>query len=146
MIGPGIHSIASRSRAGRRSPGGIIVAPFWEDSFEDYTVGVALSGVKGDASERNFEYQHIARTTVSDAIARTGSKSLCYAYNAVNVPDYHSWAEQRFHYDAIDAVGGYIAMEWWVYFPDGTESPSVGPWSNTATRIIPKAVSGNGSL
>jgi hypothetical protein len=96
--------------------------PFFDAGFENDPVG---SGPSEGGGDRNFEWTNTVSARVSDAIAHSGSKSLRFYYPGVP-SDEDSHAEQRFNFDGYPDTNGFW-MEWWVYFPDGTESPSLGP-------------------
>ena len=105
------------------------VAPFFEDDFELATVGGrANTGKSGGV--RNFYWSNPSTSGgedevwMVDTISHSGSKCLKFRYRAEDDPlngiSPDAGAEQRYGFSVIGEPAEY-AVEYWVYYPDGTE-------------------------
>lgn len=86
------------------------VAIVFQDDFESGSLNKSQNGVSWTSA---------AWVNVTNEISRSGSRSLAFRQG-----DSKEWAEARF--------GGLaqlpeVFMQFWLYQPDGTENPSVGP-------------------
>ena len=122
---PGEYQLTGTLPDGRKAEARVTVEPptepYFSDDFESCglskpaaTPGFGWKASLGGASQR---------PTVTSAIAHSGTCSLKFTFAAGN-EGMDAWSEQRF---VLGKRLGELYIQWHQYWPDGTETPSVGP-------------------
>jgi hypothetical protein len=101
-------------------------SPYFEDGFEDATLGATISGRGSNGfTWAAFQGKAGSSSIVSADRGHSGSRSLKVTYNAA-AADGDSWAEQTFN---LGENLPEVWVEWWLFFPSDfawrhTEAPN----------------------
>jgi uncharacterized protein YjdB len=119
----GLTSLATVTvTEGTPPPPGSTVEPFFFDGFESGDLSK-----KGGTEGRDFRWSSKFAVDVVSSIKRSGTYSVRYTYeNGVNANPEHAYAHLTGSFDPVSGPNG-LWVEYYVYFPDGSEIPSVGP-------------------
>ena len=122
---PGEYQLTATLLDGRKTETRVIVEPPTEPYFIDDFDTCALSKAAGGSGFgwRSALGGATERPAVTRAIAHSGECSLKFTF-AAGGKGVDAWSEQRF---ALGKRLGELYIQWYQYWPDGTEQPSVGP-------------------